>query len=192
MSEGGSPAPTIERDGMVRRRADRGGDTGKHRQHGPMDMAGCHQPHARMAMHDAGERVGVAQVLHIHVRNAGDKRRMVQEQQRRPRCRRGERHVEPSQRCGIERAMSSCPGRWNRSAERRAGRPRRARLSAPSPAHSVCAAMPRARARGRRDCRGRRRSGISSGASSDLRCAYSSASAYRRDRRRSPPARAAA
>ena len=50
-----------------------------------VNMAGGHQTRAWMPPQNVAERRGVAQILHVHVPDAGDEGRVVQEDQRRPR-----------------------------------------------------------------------------------------------------------
>ena len=81
------------------------GDAGEHRQRRAVDVAGGDQLHARMTPDDGCEFAGVAQILAVHVPDAGHERRMVQEQQRRPVRRGCKRRVEPLQGRRIELAM---------------------------------------------------------------------------------------
>jgi len=95
----------IEIDGVVGRGADCGGDAGKHRQRGAVNVAGGDQLHPRMTFYDRRQRAGIEEVLAVHVPDAGLEWRMMQEQQRRPVCGGCQRRVEPLQGCRIEVAM---------------------------------------------------------------------------------------
>ena len=90
---------------MIRRRANRGGNAGEHRQRRAMNVAGRDQLHARMTPDDRREFAGILEILAVHVPDAGLERRMVQEQQRRPIRRGRQRGVEPLQGRRIEFAM---------------------------------------------------------------------------------------
>ncbi len=70
-----------------------------------MHMPRGHKPRARMLAQDRGERLGVAEILRVHVTNAGRKWRMMQEQQRRARRGDGKRGLEPGERRCVEFAM---------------------------------------------------------------------------------------
>jgi len=70
-----------------------------------MNVAGRDQPHLRMALEDRRKLRRIAQVLAIHVGNAGLKRRMMHENQRRPIGSGSEFRIEPLQRLGIEAAI---------------------------------------------------------------------------------------
>src|SRR5262245_31393142 len=77
----------VEGDRMVRRRTDRRGDAGELRQRRAVDMAGGHQPRAWIPPQNIAKRCSVAQVLDVHVPDAGDEGRVVQKDQGRPRRR---------------------------------------------------------------------------------------------------------
>ena len=87
----------IQIDRMVGRRANRGRDTGKHRQRRAMNVPGGDQPHARMAPDDRREFAGIEQILAVHVPDAGLERRMVQKQERRSVRRGSQNFFEPLQ-----------------------------------------------------------------------------------------------
>lgn len=70
----------IEIDGVVWRRANRGRHIGKRRERCAMDVAGGDQLHARMALDDIRELVGILEILPVHMPDAGLERRMMQEQ----------------------------------------------------------------------------------------------------------------
>ena len=78
----------VEIDGVVWRGTDCAGHTRKHRHDRAMEVAGRNKSYPRMPLDDIGKLGRIAQVLTIHVPDAGDEGRMVQEQQRRPACRR--------------------------------------------------------------------------------------------------------
>src|SRR5215469_12262687 len=75
----------VEDDRMVRCRADRREASGELRHRRTVDVAGSYQTRAWMPPQNVAERLGVSQVLHVHVPDAGDEGRMVQKDQRRPR-----------------------------------------------------------------------------------------------------------
>jgi hypothetical protein len=74
----------IELDGMVGNRADCARAACEHRQRRAMNVTGCDQLHARMTLNDCSQFSGIVQVLAIHVPNAGQERRMMQEDERGP------------------------------------------------------------------------------------------------------------
>ena len=61
----------VEIDRVIGGGANRGGDTGEHREGGAVNVAGGDQLHARMAPDDRSEVARVKQVLAIHVPDAG-------------------------------------------------------------------------------------------------------------------------
>src|ERR1700736_2889800 len=95
----------IKVDRMVGRWTNRGRHARKHGQYRAVNMAGCDQSHARMAFDDRRELAGVDEILAIHMPDACDKRRMMQEQQRGPVRVRCECRIEPLQRGRVELAM---------------------------------------------------------------------------------------
>src|SRR6266851_7003175 len=70
----------IQIDGVIWCRANRGWDTGKHRQCRAMNVTRGDQLHARIASDNRLEFAGIEQILAVHVPDAGLERRMVQEQ----------------------------------------------------------------------------------------------------------------
>src|SRR5216684_2294532 len=70
----------IQIDRVIRRWANRGWDTGKHRQCRTMNVTRGDQLHARIAPDNRLEFAGIEQILAVHVPDAGLERRMVQEQ----------------------------------------------------------------------------------------------------------------
>src|SRR5215470_4179338 len=92
----------IEGYRVIRRGADRGGHTGKLRKRRAVYMAGGDQPGTTVLLQYGSERFGIPQILFVHMSDAGCKRRMMQEQQRRACCRCSQRCVEPGQRRGFE------------------------------------------------------------------------------------------
>ena len=91
-------ASKVEIDGVVRRRADRRRDPRELRQHAPVHMARGDHAHPRLPPHDFREPGGVRQVLAVHVPDAGNEWRMVQEQERRPVGLAGKTILEPRER----------------------------------------------------------------------------------------------
>src|SRR6185437_9918437 len=63
------------------------------------------EPHTPMSAYYGRQRVGVVQVIHIHVADSGDKRRVMQKQQRRTTCRAGQNRVKPAKRVAVELAV---------------------------------------------------------------------------------------
>ena len=83
--EGRNILPTkIECDRVIWRGADRRRNAGKRRERGSMNVAGRDQSCAGMAPHDLGHRISIAQILLIHVPDAGQKWRMVEEDESGP------------------------------------------------------------------------------------------------------------
>ena len=95
----------VEIDRMIRRRADCARPALEGRQCGAMHVARRNQLNARMAPDDPCKVVGIAQILTIHVPDAGLKRRMMHEQQRRPAIGRGETGLQPLQSVFVEFAV---------------------------------------------------------------------------------------
>jgi hypothetical protein len=75
----------IERHRVIRRRTDCGGGTGKHRRRCAVYMTGGDEPNPWVPTQNGFEKFRVAQILHIHVRDACHDRRVVDEQQSRAR-----------------------------------------------------------------------------------------------------------
>ena len=69
---------------VIWRRADRGRNAREHRQRRAMNVTGRDQLHAGMALNDCSQFSSIMQVLAIHVPNAGQERRMMQEHERGP------------------------------------------------------------------------------------------------------------
>ena len=74
----------IEVNSMIGRRADRAGTTREYRERRAMNMPAGDKLDPRMTADDRSQRVGVLQILAIHVPDARDERWMMQEQERRP------------------------------------------------------------------------------------------------------------
>ena len=97
--EGRLPGATkVEIDGVVRRRADRRRNPRELRQHTPVHMARGDHAHPSMPSHDFPERGGVHEVLAVHVPDACNEGRMVQEYERRPAGLAREAVIEPIER----------------------------------------------------------------------------------------------
>ena len=70
-----------------------------------MHVAGGDESNARMSCHHGGKLARIAQILPVHMPDPGVEWRVVQEQQRRPLRRSGQRCIEPLQRWQLQFAV---------------------------------------------------------------------------------------
>src|SRR5262249_29825028 len=74
----------IEVDGVVGSRANRAGNSGEQRERRAMRVAAGDKTSTWVMPDDRFQLARIVQVLAVHVPNAGHKRRMMEEEQRRP------------------------------------------------------------------------------------------------------------